>query len=153
MKWNTAQEGKRKICAEKPKAPRTRCVAIWQLHSNTADSVTQRRKYICSLAPEERAKMNSLKFRGRQILDQLKKECSKQPNSPNMECSVQSCDYVTLEVFKQSWDGPLVTPFHREECVPRNLILVLGLQHGSGFWSSHFPNLCRFTAWLSWQSC
>lgn len=140
MKWNAAREVKRKICAEKPKAPRTRCVAIWQLHSNTADSVIQRRKWICSLAPNT----NGLKFRGRQILDQLKKECSKQLNSPNMECTVRSCDCVTLGVFKQSWDGPLVTPFHREECVLRNLSLILipGLQQGSGIWSSPFSNLC-----------
>lgn len=147
--------GEEKNLCREAEGTRARCVAIWQLHSNTADPVIQRRKWICSLAPEWRAATNGLKFRGRHILDQLKKECYKQLNSPNMECTVQSCDCVMLEVFKQSWEGPLVTPFHREECVLGNLSLILipGLQQGSGFWSSHFPNLCWSPAWLSWQSC
>lgn len=54
-------------------------------------------------------------------MDQLKKECYKQLNRPNMECTVQSCDCVRLEVFEQSQDAPLGIPFHRGECVLRNL--------------------------------
>lgn len=80
--------GEEKNLCWEAEGTQARCVAIWQLHSNTADPVIQRRKWICSLAPEWRAATNGLKFRGRQILDQLKKECYKQLNSPNMECTV-----------------------------------------------------------------
>ena len=83
---------------------------IGQLSSHRADSVIQRRTWTIALPPEYKAKMNGLKFRGRQILDQLKKECCKQLNRPNMECTVQSCDCVSREVFEQGRNAPLGAP-------------------------------------------